>query len=579
MRAIKLIRVSTPGQAAEDRYGIARQEDQCAVGEKAYKLVIVRTVYVQESGKFIMEDTDFQSIVADLQAGLADGILVAEQSRLVRPEDLSLFQVFGLFQRMRKMIWTPTAAIDPTTPEGMMLLGINGLMDGLELGKLKARMLGARERLRKDGFAGSGGCAIPKGVIYTKIKGHRGGVWSYGCVDDPTYPQKVKEAFRMLVEDNAPYQRIAVHLDVSERGVQVCLQNTIWIGYRRRKVEHQTAPVRVVENLRTPLKPGEKIRRYRPARPLAESEDIATNLVSEPLISRELFDRAQRIIATRRLRYTENKRSANTLIPGPMIRCECCGDGHYMKAKRKGTHDYSRYYCASRHQSNRSRTKTRRRQERPAACTSKSFRCDEFERAVEYMFSEGVTGKQIVEALDAFAKANKRAPAKAKSIDAELAVLDAAHTRGYRQYALGKATEAQWDTLSAEIEAKRRVLLADRPEPVMVMYDANSLAQAIVAAFAEFEFLERAEKRDLLRRAVREFVVNRNAEVLSIKLSGGFLGGLEMRAKSGTRIRLTPCRRPAYPLRTRSRVWHRRRDLQALPVNPCVRNPVAGIFQ
>jgi len=79
------------------------------------------------------------------------------------------------------MIWTPAAAIDPTTPEGMLLLGITSMMDGVELGKMKARMLGARES--KAGFSGH---AIPRGVTYTNIRGQRGGIPAHapaGSVD------------------------------------------------------------------------------------------------------------------------------------------------------------------------------------------------------------------------------------------------------------------------------------------------------------------------------------------------------------------------------------------------------------
>jgi DNA invertase Pin-like site-specific DNA recombinase len=526
MKAIKLIRVSTPGQAADDRWGIARQEDQCAAGERAHQLDVVRIAKVQESGKFILEDADFQGIVRDLEAGLADGILVAEQSRLVRPETFDLFAVFGLFQKLRKMIWTPTAAIDPATPEGAMLLGVSGLMDGLELGKMKARMHGARESLRKAGFSGCGGHALPRGVLYAKRKGQRGGVWSY----DPDYNPRVKEAFRLLVEEDASYERIAVTLDSSERGAQLCLENPIWTGYRRRKIERLTAPVRMVEKRRTSLKEGEKVRRYRPARPLAEPEDVATNLVSEPLISRELYAQAQRIMASRRSRYKKNKRSANTLVPGPMIRC-ACGDGHYHKGDKRG---YDRLYCASRHPAKKRRTKASRHQDRPSACTAASFRRDDFYRAIDEMFAQALTAKFLFEILGEAQQAGKQAPAKARAIDADLAALDTALAKGLRQYMLGKVSEAIWLEIREELEAKRQVLLADRPGN-LVMYDAAVFAKKIAAVFAEYGQLLPAQKRELLHRAVKEIHVSRHAEILSIRLSGGFLSGLEGWAKSGKR--------------------------------------------
>ena len=528
MRAIELLRVSTPAQATDDRWGIARQQDANALGRQHHKLDIVRTAKVQESGKFILEDTDFQAIVRDLEAGLADGILVAEQSRLVRPESFDLFAVFGLFQKMRKMIWTPTAAIDPTTPEGAMLLGITGLMDGLELGKMKARMLGARDSLRNAGFAGSGGHAIPRGVIYTKLKGQRGGVWSY----DPVYAPKVKEAFRLLIEEDASYERIAAHLDTCERTAQNTLQNPIWIGVRRRTEERRTGPVREVQRRRTPLKAGEKVRRYRVVRRLAEPEDHDTNLKSTPLITREWYERAQRIIAARRQRYAK-KRPSKELIPGPMVRC-VCGDGHYHKGDKRG---YTRLYCASRHPARKHRGKANRSRPRPEPCPSHSFRQDAFYRAVEQMFAQALTAELLLKILGDLQRASKKAPSKMRSIDAELKTLDAALAKGLRQYMLGKVDEEIWDEIRDEIEMKRRTLLRDRPENVTVMYHAAVLAKKIAAVFAEYGNLLMTQKRELLHRAVKEITVNWNAEILSIKLSGGFLGSLEGWAKSGKRSR------------------------------------------
>jgi DNA invertase Pin-like site-specific DNA recombinase len=523
MRAIELIRVSTPGQFTDDRYGVARQEDAIAMGRKHHGLTIFRTAKVQESGKYIMEDSDFKAIVADLEAGRADGVLVAEQSRLVRPENFDAFTVFGIF--LHKMIWTPTAAIDPCTKEGAMLLGVTGLMSGIDLTLMKERMLGARESMRKQGAAGSGGQAIPRGVIYTKIKGQKIGLWSYA----PEYAPKVREAYRMLIEDDAPYQAIAVTLDVCERTAHNTLQNPIWLGYRRRDKESQTAPVRVVANRRTPLKPGEKIRRYRPTRPLAEPEWVETNLLSEPLIAREIFDRAKRIIAGRRAHHKRDKRSANTLIPGDMVRC-ACGDHYYHKSDKRG---YDRMYCASRHPARKRRSKASRGAPRPAACPAASFRRDHLESALEQMFAYALTGQLILETLDQLGKASRRAPARARSIDQELKTLDAAHARGYRQYTFGKVTEAQWDALRSEIEAKRQALLAARPEPVAVLYDGKALAREVAAIFAEYANLLLAQKRELLRRAVKEIHMSSDAEILGVTVSGGFLGSLEGWANSG----------------------------------------------
>jgi DNA invertase Pin-like site-specific DNA recombinase len=78
------------------------------------------------------------------------GVLVPEQSRLVRPESFDDWQILGHFQRNRKLIYTPTGKIDPNTPEGRMALTVGGMMSGAELITLKGRF--ARGKNAKPKF-------------------------------------------------------------------------------------------------------------------------------------------------------------------------------------------------------------------------------------------------------------------------------------------------------------------------------------------------------------------------------------------------------------------------------------------
>jgi hypothetical protein len=388
------------------------------------------------------------------------------------------------------------------TKEGALVLGVTGLMSGMELSLQKERMLGARDALRAQGFHASAPHTLPRGVIYTKHprgSGKKGGVYSY----DPAYAPKRLEAYRLLIQADASYAHLASLLDMTEAGVKVTLSNPIWMGVRRVTTEKRTAPVRQVEQPRNAK--GKRVR-YRPRRPLATPIEIRLDL--EPLIDRETFEAAQRIMAARRTRYHERAIPPSVLVPGPVIRCNC-GAGHYHKSDKRG---YSRFYCARR-------------------CGAPSFRTIDFERALERIFADALTTELLITVLEAIEKPDSRMPAQIRAIDEEIGNLDVAFKRAYREYSYGKVSEEHWNELRAEIEARRRKLLAERPSSLLPLFDTKALARDIAAVFAEYAFLSREQKRVLHKRAFREIFKNYQGEITMFRLSGGFLGGLDSWAK------------------------------------------------
>ena len=153
-RVIALVRVSDLEQANDDKHGIPRQKTQINNGAKLHDVEIIRWVIVVDvSGKDVMNDEDFQQIFADLRSGAADGVIVAEQSRLVRPGRWSDFGILDIFRDNKRQIWTPSARIDPNTKEGWYILTCGGMISGDELKTLYDRLCRSEARTPRRGQA------------------------------------------------------------------------------------------------------------------------------------------------------------------------------------------------------------------------------------------------------------------------------------------------------------------------------------------------------------------------------------------------------------------------------------------
>src|SRR5215831_19000610 len=126
---ISLIRFSTPEQVAESKAGIDGQRIVNNASAAFHGVRIRREIVVVDvSGQDVMFNAQFQQLFEELKDPTLSGVLVPEQSRIVRPETFDDYPILGHFQRNRKLIYTPTGKIDPNTPEGRMALSMGCMM-------------------------------------------------------------------------------------------------------------------------------------------------------------------------------------------------------------------------------------------------------------------------------------------------------------------------------------------------------------------------------------------------------------------------------------------------------------------
>ncbi len=178
-RVYGLARLSSQEQAREGKAGLQRQRDAIAQIAERNGLDVVTTIEaVDIRGKEIGNHPAVAALIAELERGSIDGVVVAEFSRLVRPEDLD----FGLavtIKKAHKVVWDTSGLIDANTSGGYWQSIFKGAQAGAEVSLMRERVTSAKEALRRAGGRPSSTACLPKmGLRYCRVPRGRG-YWEY----------------------------------------------------------------------------------------------------------------------------------------------------------------------------------------------------------------------------------------------------------------------------------------------------------------------------------------------------------------------------------------------------------------
>jgi DNA invertase Pin-like site-specific DNA recombinase len=98
-KVIELIRVSTEGQAAEDRASIPAQRAINRRTAQTYGLTIVGSIeLVNVSGAAVLKTPEMQQLLKRIEAPDIHGVVVREFSRVMRPDQFADFVLLQTFQ-------------------------------------------------------------------------------------------------------------------------------------------------------------------------------------------------------------------------------------------------------------------------------------------------------------------------------------------------------------------------------------------------------------------------------------------------------------------------------------------------
>lgn len=272
---VELLRVSTDMQASGQNIPA-----QHAVNERTCKqhgLEVVETIEVVVSGAEIARSPQMAYLLELISSGRARGVVLAEYSRLFRPDRWSDMIVLQTFFDFNANIYLPAGPLDLQNESGFVQATVYNLAAALDRRRIKERMQRGKEEVRRRG-GNVHPIALPYGVTHTPENG-----WSYN--DDI---KTVREVFRLFLAGEHNMAALGRRVGIARTKALYILQNAIYTGWRVYDKKRDQSPRGVFEG-----------KGYRRTTERAADEVIRVRLPLEPIISEETFAQVQALLAHR----------------------------------------------------------------------------------------------------------------------------------------------------------------------------------------------------------------------------------------------------------------------------------------
>lgn len=329
---VGIVRVSTEGQAADSRAGLARQREVIRLAVAAKGLHCVEVVELHVSGTVAVGHPEMLRIYNLISNGTIKGVVVADLDRLFRPDEPSSYAALQVFKDMGAKIYAGDTEYDLTTPNGFLHSSIRGAIAGFELSLIKERMQGAKEARRRSGKCPTSAVTMPLGIGYDRKEDK----WHF----TPDI-SRVKLLFDLFDQQGIRnYSELGRKVGLGPASVKCVLRNPIYTG------------VRIIDKRRGPKRVSATGKTYRVKVARAESE-VIKHKVLDGIISEECFQRVQAEIAITKFNHNERFRSDDAVNIGTGIAfCGCCGQPLFCVSgrRRKDSDQKTGYYqCKANH--------------------------------------------------------------------------------------------------------------------------------------------------------------------------------------------------------------------------------------
>jgi DNA invertase Pin-like site-specific DNA recombinase len=318
---LELLRVSTPKQV--ELGGLESQHEDCVrIAERnRVKLHPQQIRLAGISGKNVKLTPEIEHLTALLKTGNFAGVVMVEDTRLMRPdqpEDYALLQVFA---DTGAKIYTATMVHDLSTPEGKMLVQILFAIAGREREVIRRRTLGKREKLRARGLCASAPNTLPPGITRVRFRDGDADRWAY---DYDAKISAVRRLFDDFINGETNFRTLARSSGIHFHQVPITLSNTAYIGYRTydKRVDPK---LDVLDKVTQALKYSVKVKR-----PENEIERVpmlgADGKPLQPAVLPEVFARAQDLLRLKReMTWQRNNSEPEQFTYRGFLRCAHCG--------------------------------------------------------------------------------------------------------------------------------------------------------------------------------------------------------------------------------------------------------------
>lgn len=270
-------------------------------------------------------------------------------------------------------------------------------------------------------------------------------------------------------------------------------------------------------------------------------EAYTVKVIETPLVPVEVWQAAQREMDRRKTEWRKTQGPLPRSVTSGLLFCTC-GKPFYTryasKKDRTRKKDYS--YCSSAFPG------------RGPKCGARSWQREQVDGAVECLISETLSHASALRTiLGAIAERQPQADDARGRAEREIARLEGKRARIVEMRADGLITREECAKRLSAVDhdlQTARTTASQSPAPAI---DMPAIARGLAGAFATFASLPFAQKRDLLRRAVRNIVLDAAGTVPSLTLRGGFLDELLCAGAVGANV--TPhCSARCWPRSART---------------------------
>jgi DNA invertase Pin-like site-specific DNA recombinase len=493
-----MIRVSTAGQADQSRAGIPAQREAIRKIAAAHDICIApkhQFELTDLSGAHVLDSPEYQQFLRVVAQPDITAVVTKEFSRLMRPECFDDYVILQHFTNHGIRLYLPDAVLDFSNRQDRFMAGLKAAMAGMERDEIRQRMMDGKEAMRRQGRHPSAEHTLARGIGYNRQKG-----WYY----EEGELEIVRTLFRLFIEGEHNYQRLASLTGIPRSSVRIVLTNPVYAGVMTYATRHDLRPAGMY-----PRKDNKRVYRRKIARP--EDDVIRLQLPLEPIITIEQHQYIVDIVENMRLPRAQIR---NAAIPRftyrGYLRCGSCTNLVYSwvggRLKNGEAKDF--YYCKTRSPREREKHKV---SGTSVVCENRYMSRAKLEAQIDSVLVNHLTEKQfIIRAIEAHLEKKRRTPGidQAKIIETQLEKLAAKEKRIVEAFIDGNidrfTKQLRLSEIADQVAELSRSLSALHPQT----FEAKHIDD-VVCVFREWPFLRINDKRRLMEQTLPEIYVDR----------------------------------------------------------------------
>jgi DNA invertase Pin-like site-specific DNA recombinase len=501
---IALIRVSTDDQAADDKGGIPAQEHACETIAGRYGLEIKWRIQIEGiSGAGVRRSPQFQELIRIVKSGQCDGIVIKEESRLMRRADSAVLQMLETY---RVKLYCLDTVLDFSNSSQKLLGTMKFAFGDYERDLIRDRTVSGKAGKRRRGEWVGGANSVPFGLeLYKAGKLNRLRV-------NPLTIGRVTRLFELFIEYGgfSSFAQLARESGVPFHSIEYVLQNEIYTGYYVSRL--RVNPDRnVYWGPEAGIERAGKLR-YQRREPIPIDERERIKMFDDAPISDVVFAQAQKLLALRKeMRVRVREGVEDLFLYRGFLRCAGCGRRlitvSYTNKKANNFHaDY--YVCQGAHGS---RNANGTWYVKNGTCSTRRIRRETLEPMLDRLISDRLSNPKLLsEIIDAqaAAEAESSSEQKLERLNLEIAETLRAIERNHELYVRGKIQEGAFARLDGQLQMELRAARAElqKTKPDLGRITPEMWAP-IARQFLRWNKLDNQKKRAMLAAIAPTFEV------------------------------------------------------------------------